>query len=773
MGLLRLLVSPHPLVQARAAEAPHAKGHNGFSEVFSILSGSGHTGRTQSQLLQAFKEVPAFQRVVSRVSDSVGAAGWQAFRRPIGQRTKSRRNIIRSQQVVNRRKFVDTLTETEDLVPVESHPALDLLARGNDHHTCAELQSLMNTHLDIIGESMTRLIRGTRSGLPVELFGLVPTWMVEVPTATMDGGTTGRFVVQDPGTSKRTVLEPEEVFWIRRVDPANPYGRGAGMGNALATELSIDEYAARTQERKFQNWGLPSVIIQLTGRDLNEKQLRSIEAKFYQKHGGWERAGRVHFTDNDVKIHQFEQKFADLKLIEQRKYVAEVIRLLYGVPPEILGEVENSNRATIDVADFLYQRLVITPRLNRLETAINRRLLPKFGEEAQDLVLLYDSPVPEDRQFLLDMAKVVPWAFSLNELRELGQLEALEGEAGNRHMVPLGLTLEDPEELATTAERVPADSADGTGSDEGKLIDLEIIDVETVAGPEGYALSADTRSTLLPALAAGLDEEKPDSVSTTLSLSSKGVGEDIAMKADSSVLSDATRSLWEERTEEWMIREAKKLGFAESAQALKDDAAKHAAEFGSKRVNTINKFTQKRIAKVVSQGIDQGDSIADIQGRIKQVFRVASDSRALTIARTEVVRSSSYAAWKGQKIAGVKQRAWVPTFRNTRETHANMAGQVAKIRKKFKSESGATAFHPGGFGVAAEDINCQCTTTPFTGRRMNLEALWKQAVAERRPWEREAEKRFRKAFKLQEVTVLKAAASKLKALDRTERTSTG
>jgi hypothetical protein len=43
----------------------------------------------------------------------------------------------------------------------------------------------------------------------------------------------------------------------------------------------------------------------------------------------------------------------------------------------------------------------------------------------------------------------------------------------------------------------------------------------------------------------------------------------------------------------------------------------------------------------------------------------------------------------------------------TRPTHAAIDGQIREIDEPFESE-GHMAMHPGGFGIASEDINCRC-----------------------------------------------------------------
>ena len=40
-------------------------------------------------------------------------------------------------------------------------------------------------------------------------------------------------------------MPPEDVIVFKDPDPANPYGRGSGIGKALGDELDTDEFAAQ------------------------------------------------------------------------------------------------------------------------------------------------------------------------------------------------------------------------------------------------------------------------------------------------------------------------------------------------------------------------------------------------------------------------------------------------------------------------------------------------------------------------------------------------
>ena len=50
------------------------------------------------------------------------------------------------------------------------------------------------------------------------------------------------------------------------------------------------------------------------------------------------------------------------------------------------------------------------------------------------LILDYITPIEEDREHTLKVAKSAPWALSINEWREMMGLERLPGDTGEEHV---------------------------------------------------------------------------------------------------------------------------------------------------------------------------------------------------------------------------------------------------------------------------------------------------------------------------------------------------
>ena len=127
-----------------------------------------------------------------------------------------------------------------------------------------------------------------------------------------------------------------------------------------------------------------------------------------------------------------------------------------------------------------------------------------------------------------------------------------------------------------------------------------------------------------------------------------------------------------------------------------------------------------KVKESVYQGIVQGRSYDDVARELRDTLNITA-TKAETIARTESHRAremGSLAATVEAAEMGINmKRRWLATLDGrTRDTHGAMDGQEIDVfdeegnLAKFTSPEGGETEHPGGFGIAGEDINCRCST---------------------------------------------------------------
>ena len=378
------------------------------------------------QQLEHYREAPWLRAIVGRIAHASASTTWRLY--TVGRPARMERLVQRAAWRT-RSHQLEALAERGDLTELDEHPVLNLLAHPNQTQLGTFVRRLVQQHLELVGEAFL-LIQRDALGTPMALWPLVPSWVAEVATPLRPA-----YLLSMPGWQGE--VPATEVLAFTDPDPADPYGRGAGTAQALADELETDEFAAKHSKAWFYNRAKPDFMLwpKGSGGFTGDASLRRLEEEWMGRHEGFYRAYRPHFLNQEVGVHEFGQDFRAMQFIELRQHERDAIMQIFGMPPEIFGILQSSNRATIDASDFLFGLYVLTPRLELLREHLQERLVPQFDER---LVLDYDSPLQEDRTAQLEAMKAAPWAVTLDEWRSRMGLEPLP-EGGEQRLVPLVL----------------------------------------------------------------------------------------------------------------------------------------------------------------------------------------------------------------------------------------------------------------------------------------------------------------------------------------------
>jgi len=393
----------------------------GYGLISSAMQYGTAPRRGSPELLASYRTLPWLRSVVDRISNATASTRWVVIddsipgmkrRLRMAGSPEERQNIIK-----------DYMVGHAHLIDMEN-PMSRLLCEGNPTMTGRQIRLLCQTHLELVGETFL-LIERDASGTPVELWNVPPTWVSDVPN-----GDKPYYTVQFR-TLDMTV-EPQDMLWLKICDPSNPYSRGTGVGESLGDELDADEFAAKHVKSWFYNRATPDLLVGVKGA--SEDQLKGAKSSWEDNHRGFKRAYGSHWHSGELQVTQLGQSFADQQLVQFREFERDIIVNTFGVPPEILGILENSNRATIESADYLFTKWVIVPRLEFWRTELQKNLAPMFGD---DVIIEYINPVPDDKTHDLNVAKAFPFAFTINEIRGMASHAPLPGEEGETHWVPL------------------------------------------------------------------------------------------------------------------------------------------------------------------------------------------------------------------------------------------------------------------------------------------------------------------------------------------------
>lgn len=148
-----------------------------------------------------------------------------------------------------------------------------------------------------------------------------------------------------------------------------------------------------------------------------------------------------------------------------------------------------------------------------------------------------------------------------------------------------------------------------------------------------------------------------------------------------------------------------------------DELDRQALEAVRTMSGSILTTTEGVVRDIVDRGLAEDWTLAEFQSALT-VNKRFSPAEAMMIARTETTRHSNRAAvdsFKKAEKTGLKiEKMWLSARDGkVRDAHKPQAaggldGQTVPVDGVFTYQSSTTE-HPGGFGIAAQDINCRCT----------------------------------------------------------------
>ena len=601
----------------------------------SVLQQGQAPRRGTEQLLRSYREMPWLRAVIDRIAVSVASTEWRLYRR-----------------------------RGDEKVEIKEHPVLSLLDTFNPSMTGRAAWHLIESWIDLKGEAFL-IVERNGAGVPVELWPIPPHWIAETPSASKP------FFEVTSGAFKKSIPEAD-MLWLRIHDPENPYGRGVGVAESLADELDTDEYASKHTKAWFYNRAVPDILVGVKGA--SEPQLKRAKQIWENGNRGAQRAHKSHWHSGELTVETLSQTFSDMQLIELREFERNAIVQAFGVPPEILGIIENSNRSTIDAASFIFSLWVVQPRLDFLRSELNFRLLPSFGS---DLFLDYDSPVPADKALAVEVLKTAPHVLTVDEIRDLIDYAELgEDDGGDVYATNVSTVFVDSMEQGAGDESVRARRRDANAAGTGDGGDgTKAATVTKALTPGEVDLVADA---LEPIIMTSLVDPEVEKMIRTFGQAA-----------------------------------ISEVGLSASFSMLSPIVVEHIVTRSAVLVSNVTATTRDAIRRALFEGVLAGDGPRRLASRIKEVFAEASRARATMIARTEVNTSANFARWQGMAQSGlVVARRWL-TARDSRvrDQHRFLNNKTAGINDPF-NVGGFSAMHPGGFSVARLDVNCRCTTIP-------------------------------------------------------------
>lgn len=662
--------------------------------------------RGTREFLQAYSLSPWLRAVVGKISHSMAVVEWEVFTNP-----------------------------KRDGDPMLEHPVIDFLNRGNAWMPGLIARRLTYQHLELTGEAFWAIERNGKKE-PVAYMPIPPHWIRDVPRP-------GKpiYSISVPNGGFNGDIAATEIIWFRDPDPMAPYERGTAIAQALADELDTDEAASKYISSFLLNNARPDIIVTGTKESpLSKDDKDKMDAVWQNRFLGPMKAGKPFFSSGALQVTELGHSMRDMAMVELRGFERDTIVSVYGVPPEKLGILTNSNRSTIDAADDFFNKEVILPRLLAVRETLQQQLVPQFGNR---LWLGFVSPVQEDKQHRLEVAKAAPWSLTADEWRDMMGKDPLDGDKGKVYPKPLGVTfqreLETKVQLTPPVQTPPENTPKPDNSDNGddqETVQPGVEDEKGVPASAGGTFRKSLKSLSKEDVVSISDALDDTAVFAHIDRLFSGILDEIVMAFGTEAIQEAGVAVAMQRTDEI-------LGFIRTASA---DRIK----------GLIDQTTKQALRETLAEGVKAGETQQQLANRVSAVFTDAIDSRAALIAETETTRAVGFGANEGLKQIGAELKEWLTTMDgHARDAHAAMDGQKVEAEQKFKAPTGEKAEYPGGFGVASLDVACRCAigiAYPEDDEETRA-ARWRKKDISRIAYDKRLEAVMQNAFTLQWAAV--------------------
>ena len=610
----------------------------------------------------------------------------------------------------------------------------------------------------LVGEAFLLKVRDARNKV-IALQPVSPSWVVQQPTVNQK-----YWQIYPFGTAggNSIIVPVEDVISFKDIDLNDPYGRGRGTSEAIGDEIQSDEYASKYAKNLFFNDATPSAIIYAP--EGNKETADQIKQTWLQKMAGFHHAKEpMVLTGKDSKFEKISQSPTELDFVESRRFLRDNANEHFHIPPEIMGILQNSNRSTIDSAEYLLNKNVLADYLRMFERVINSQLLWEDYDKERNFILHHENNISEDIAQKLQIANdglsrgvltVNDWRTAMGYekdekggdvyLRGFGQVEV----PFNSEPIELPDLPAETVELPSSAQENEVSQSENP--DEKELTEEEFKSLQSAYEKKYKVLkSAEDKERrgkiwkVFDARATSIEAPFYKSMQKAFTKQNELVNAEIKKACENHKdVGTAIENLFDNKMDEALKHTLagafingltvgaehgnellNKKGVKEISDNVRRAFSLWVDNYGLELCKDINNTTKKKLRKALSESITEGE---DLRNQVKKLIEVADGLfdddkkvRATLIARTESCTTMNAGSNELYKAEGINYKEWISVQDDrTRDSHLIMDGTVVPITDKFEvpamdNVDGAFMDYAGDPSApAGQVVNCRCTCGP-------------------------------------------------------------
>ena len=631
---------------------------------------------------------------------------------------------VRSRTLAGLPLKVYRMDASGDRTEITSGPLWLLLRKVNPYWTLSRLLDMTEQSMCVWGECFWFMERKGRQ--PAEI------WWARADRVKVHPHPTeyiSHFTYEGPG-GREIRFEREETVWMRYANVVDQY---SGLSPLAAARLAADTASASMHSNFniFRNGTqLAGVLTPKNGVPLSEEQAEQLTNDMQRRFKGVENAHRFGILRFDVDFKALSMTPHDAEFLGLYNLTLEDIARAYSVPIDKIGGKRTYQN--VEESEKVFWHDCMLPEARFIAAELTEQLLPHFGEnliaefDTSDVDVLHEA---ENDRWLRQKEQIAAGYRTVNQLLKEEGLEpqpwgdvwwaqsTLMPIDSNEKPEPVMPQMLGPGQQNENEDQPPADDApDRAGtSKHSRMIAYGSDEHQRLW--ERYVLQSEPYEQRIARTAKDLFAAQRDSV--LAQVRSERRKRDIADLADDPfdkprwlrrfreemrpvltlVATDAARTAFEGVS----LTTAFNVVDLNISNAMMRQAQRFAEE--------VNATTWDALRTSLKDGIEAGESVDDLAGRVEGIMADRIRSSGTTIARTETTRASTTGTLAGWKASGVVSHVqWLAALdERTRETHIAAHGQTVELGKSFEV-GGCSGPGPGEISCARESVNCRCTT---------------------------------------------------------------
>jgi len=320
------------------------------------------------------------------------------------------------------------------LKTADDHP-LHWILHDEPHpeYTPFEFKSCMAFRAAFQGDAYAQIIR-SRGGIVEKVF---PMETHRMTTRRVNGE-----LIFDYNEGGRVKAFPAyEILHIKGFSDGGILGFALNQlsRTTLAKGVAMDRFGARV----FKNGMTSGVVVEQEQphKFPNEEEQKRFYDKIRDGISGQDNWHRVFGLPYGMKMKNLGVSPKDAQLIEGLTFQVQDIARLTGVPPSLLMELSRSTFTNSEQQMLQFVQLCLQPWITLIEERFKKSLLTMEERKRYVIKFLVDALLRTDLKTQNDALRVAvgqPW-MSVNEARDLKELQPLEGEQYNEVALPLNM----------------------------------------------------------------------------------------------------------------------------------------------------------------------------------------------------------------------------------------------------------------------------------------------------------------------------------------------